>query len=72
MELNNSSSHGVVISLGDETKLVNATHFGAIHSRTPLLKLLGNTSVTGSVVSLHGIEMAGTSSITKGGSNPYI
>ena len=70
MELNNSSSHGVFISLGDETKLVNATHFGAIHSRTPLLKLLGNTSVTGSVVSLYALEMAGAASITKGDLTP--
>ena len=70
MELYNSSLHGVVISIGNETCLLNTNHFGVIHSRAPLLKLQGNTNVTGSVVSLHGIEMEGTSSITKGDLTP--
>jgi len=41
-----------------------------IHSRAPLLKLQGNTNVIGSVVSLHGIEIEGASSITKGDLTP--
>jgi len=69
-ELYNSSSHGVVISLGDETCLVNANHFGAIHARTPLLKLLGNTNVSGSVVSLYDLEMETSANIAKGNLTP--
>ena len=70
MELYNSSLHGVIISIGDETCLLNTNHFGVIHSRAPLLKLQGNTNVLGSVVSLHGIEIEGASSITKGDLTP--
>jgi len=70
MDLYNSSLHGVIISIGNETCLLNANHFGVIHSRAPLLKLQGNTNVIGSVVSLHGIEIEGTSSITKGDLTP--
>ena len=70
MELYNSSLHGVIISIGDETCLLNTNHFGVIHSRAPLLKLQGNTNVIGSVVSLHSIEIEGTSSITKGDLTP--
>ena len=70
MELYNSSLHGVIISIGNETCLLNANHFGVIHSRAPLLKLQGNTNVIGSVVSLHGIEIEGASSITKGDLTP--
>ena len=70
MELYDSSLHGVIISIGNETCLLNANHFGVIHSRAPLLKLQGNTNVIGSVVSLHGIEIEGTSSITKGDLTP--
>ena len=70
MELYNSSLHGVIISIGDETCLLNTNHFGVIHSRAPLLKLQGYTNVIGSVVSLHGIEIEGASSITKGDLTP--
>ena len=36
----------------------------------PYLKLLGNTSNIGSVVSLYALEMAGAASITKGDLTP--
>ena len=69
-ELYNSSSYGVVISLGDETCLVNANHFGAIHSRALLLKLQGNTNVSGSVVSLYDLEIEASANIAKGNLTP--
>ncbi len=66
-DYNNSTLYGLIISKGNSLELDGSTVYGAILNYSSSFSLIGNSDVTGSVISYSSVEFQGNdASITRG------